>query len=531
VSAAKRAEAREIRQKTTRVADDPPPQPEKWEYTELGRYADLPAFPIDSLPVAGADMVRAVAESTQTPADLAGVVYLGALATCCGGRAVVEVQGGWREPVNLYAAPAMPPGSRKSAVFREMTSPLLDAERVMQENARALISEATVSRDVAQAQAQRALAEAAKADKANADRAKADAISAAAMADEMTVPAHPRLVADDTTPEALVSLLCEQGGRMSVMSAEGDLFDIMSGRYARDGQVPNIGVFLKGHAGDLLLVDRKSREPERIEAPALTIIVTIQPQVLSDIAQRPVLRGRGLLARVLYSLPPDLVGYRRIDVETVPDAVRAAYGAQVKTLALSLADWTDPAVLVLTPEARKLLREYQEEIEPRLRAYTGDLADLRDWASKLAGATVRIAGLLHLAANIRNGYAAPVGGETMRQAIELGRYFTAHASAAFGEMVTDPLVRDGYSLIDWCTRNDSREFSRRDLFNGVRSSRFQKVEDLDGPLALLAAHGYIRLAAAPQTTKRGGRPSSPRYEVHPDVLNPPAQPAQPAQPQ
>ncbi len=51
--------------------------------------------------------------------------------------------------------------------------------------------------------------------------------SAATAAEEMTIPAYPRLVADDVTPEALVSLLCEQGGRMAVMSAEGDLFDIM----------------------------------------------------------------------------------------------------------------------------------------------------------------------------------------------------------------------------------------------------------------------------------------------------------------
>jgi hypothetical protein len=527
-SQGKRAEAREIR-RAVRVPDDPPQPPAEWEpLTPLGKYASLPAFPVESLPPAGAAMVHAVAESTQTPADLGGIVYLGTLATCCGGRAVVEVQGGWREPLNLYAAPAMPPGSRKSAVFREMIAPLLEAERDMQDKAGAGIGEAVVLRDLAQEQARRALAAAAKAD--GDDTAKAEAISAAATADSMAIPAYPRLVADDVTPEALVSLLCEQGGRMAVMSAEGDLFDIMSGRYARDGQVPNIGVFLKGHAGDLLLVDRKSREPERIESPALTIIVTIQPQVLRDIAQRPVLRGRGLLARVLYSLPRDLVGYRRIDVDPVPDDVRAAYGEQVKALALSLGDWTDPAVLVLAPEARKLLREYQEDIEPRLRAYTGDLAELRDWASKLCGATVRLAGLLHLAADIKTGYANPVTGDTMRNAIELGRYFTAHASAAFGEMVTDPLVKDAYAIIEWCQRNEAGEFSKRDLFNGMRSTRFQKSADLDEPLALLREHGYLRLSALPATTQRGGRPSSPRYAVHPDILISPAQPAQPAQP-
>jgi replicative DNA helicase len=527
----KRAAAREIRQ-AVRVPDDQPRPAADWEpVTPLGKYANLPAFPAESLSATGAAMVNAVAESTQTPADLAGIVYLGTLAACCGGRAVVEVQGGWREPLNLYAAPAMPPGSRKSAVFREMIAPLLDAERVMQEKAGGTIGQAAVLRDLAQEQARRALAAAAKAKPDDADDAKAEAISAAAAAEAMAVPAYPRLVADDVTPEALVSLLCEQAGRMAVMSAEGDLFDIMSGRYGRDGQVPNIGVFLKGHAGDLLLVDRKSREPERIESPALTIIVTIQPQVLRDIAQRPVLRGRGLLARVLYSLPRDLVGYRRVDVAEVPADVREAYAGQIKALALSLADWTDPAVLVLTPEARKLLSEYQEEIEPRLRAYTGDLADLRDWASKLCGATVRLAGLLHLAANLKTGYANPVNGDTMRNAIELGRYFTAHASAAFGEMITDPLVNDAHAVIEWCRRTETTEFSKRDLYNGIRSSRFQKSADLDAPVALLAEHGYIRIAAPSKTTNRGGRPSSPRFVIHPEIVNPPAQPAQPAQPE
>jgi replicative DNA helicase len=532
VSGANRAKAAEIRRSTTGIPDDTPRPATEWEpFTPLGRYASLPAFPVESLPEAGAAIVLAVAESTQTPADLAGIVYLGALAACCGGRAVVEVQGGWREPLNLYAAPAMPPGSRKSAVFREMAAPLLAAERIMQEQARPQISEAVVLRDLAQQQAQRALADAAKAKGDAAAKAKADAISAAAEADSMAIAAFPRLVADDVTPEALISLLCEQGGRMAVMSAEGDLFDIMSGRYSRDGQIPNIGVFLKGHAGDLLLVDRKSREPERIESPALTIIVTIQPQVLRDIAQRPVLRGRGLLARVLYALPRDFVGYRRIDVEPVPDDVRAAYAGQVKALALSLAEWTDPAVLVLTPEARKLLREYQEEIEPRLRAYTGDLADLRDWASKLCGATVRISGLLHLAANIRTGYANPVSGDTMQNAIELGRYFTAHASAAFGEMVTDPLVNDAHAITEWCKRNGVSEFSKRDLYRGVQSARFQKSADLDAPLALLAEHGYLRLAAQPTTTAKGGRPSSPRFAIHPELVNPVTQPPQPTEPE
>lgn len=493
----------------------------EWEpLVPLSATGDLPVFPVRSLPDWGAAMVKAVAESTQTPPDLAGVVYLGVLAAAAGGRAEVEVQPGWREPVNLYAAPAMPPGSRKSAVFREMSAPLLDAERVLQEAARIEINEAAVSLDIARKQAEWIIKQASKKLQGSAaDEAKANAMDAQARADAMTIPAWPRLVADDATPEALTSLLCDQGGRMAVLSAEGDLFDIMSGRYGRDGQVPNLGVFLKGHAGDLLLVDRKGREPERIEQPALTIVVTIQPQVLLDIARRPALRGRGLLARVLYCLPPDTVGFRRIEVDTVPDDVRGECHRQVKALALSLAEWTDPAVLMLTPEARRLLSGYQEEIEPRLRASGGDLADLRDWASKLAGATVRLAGLLHLAGHLSDGYQRPIEADTMERAIQLGRYFTEHARGAFRQMGMDPVLGNAQVILAWIKRTRASDFSKRELFRGVQSSEFQKSANLDEPLAVLAEHGYVRLAESPSSGKRGGRPASPRYAVNPEVLS------------
>jgi replicative DNA helicase len=526
-----RSRAAEIR-RTVGIPDDPEPAAPEWEpFVPLDAIADLPVFPVKALPDWGAAMVEAVAESTQTPLDLPGVVYLGVLAVAAGGRAEVEVKPGWREPVNLYAAPAMPPGSRKSAVFREMTTPLLDAERALQEAARAEINDAAVSLDIAREQAERAVKEASKKlPGPGADEAKANAIAAKQRAEEVAIPAWPRLVADDVTPEALASLLCEQGGRMAVLSAEGDLFDIMCGRYGREGQLPNLGVFLKGHAGDLLLVDRKGREPERIERPALTIVVTIQPQVLLDIARRPALRGRGLLARVLYCLPPDTVGFRRVQVDDVPDEIRSAWHGQVKALALSLAEWTDPAVLLLTPEARQQLSGYQEEIEPRLRASGGDLADLRDWASKLAGATVRLAALLHLATHLRDDYQRPIEPDTMERAIQLGRYFTEHARVAFRQMGMDPVISDAQVILAWIKRNRAGEVSKRDLFNGVRSIRFQKAADLDECLAVLIEHGYLRLVEQSSTTKRGGRPSSPRYAVHPEALLWHAQPAQPAQP-
>src|SRR5450759_1566709 len=60
----------------------------------LARRRRLPVFPVDALPAWLADHTAALAHATQTPIDMAGVLSLGVLAACAGGRAVVEVRPG-----------------------------------------------------------------------------------------------------------------------------------------------------------------------------------------------------------------------------------------------------------------------------------------------------------------------------------------------------------------------------------------------------------------------------------------------------
>jgi len=100
--------------------------------------------------------VAAVAEFTQTPPDLmAGGVALAALSGATGGRARVQIRPGRWEPVNLFTVVAMPPGSRKSAVFAAMTAPLLAAEQTLAELAAPLITEAELAQRTAHRAARR----------------------------------------------------------------------------------------------------------------------------------------------------------------------------------------------------------------------------------------------------------------------------------------------------------------------------------------------------------------------------------------
>ncbi|MFI0424592.1 YfjI family protein [Spongiactinospora sp. 9N601] len=476
----------------------------------LRQRAELPPFPARAFPAWVADHMTAVAEETQTPLDLAGCVGLAALSTAAGGRAVVNVRGSWVEPVNLYVLVAMPPGSRKSAVFRDMTAPLRTAEKALLEQIGPQITEAEVARRLATDAAEKAARAASAAHGEAAAEALAEAQSAALAVNAIKVPVKPRLVADDITPESAASLLAEQGGRLAVLSAEGGIFATLAGRYSG---TPNLDLFLKGHAGDTLTVDRRGRT-EHVDHAALTLGLAVQPEIVADIAGMPGFRGKGLLGRILYSLPKSNIGYRRIDPDPVPPQVAARYQHNLQKLVIGMHEWEDPARLALSPEAAEVFAEQRRRTEPRLRPESGDLSHIADWAGKFDGAVARMAGLIHLATHVDDGWRHPISADTMTAAVELGGYFTAHALATFDAMGADPDMEGARTVHAWLERTRPARFTAREAFTALPRSRFRKVTELEPALEVLEQLGWIHRQPAPPRTGPGRRPS-PAYLVHP----------------
>jgi hypothetical protein len=501
----------------------------------FGIAGEAPAFPVEVLPAWMGEFVAAVATATQTPPDLAGMLALAVLATIAAGAVEVEPRPGWREPLCLFVAVGMDAGTRKSSVFTALTRPVADFERDQAAAALPGITETATLRRIADQAAATAEAAAGKAPASQQEEAQAEAIARVAEASSLVVPPLPRWLVDDATPEALAGLLATYG-RIALLSPEGDVFDQMAGRY-NQAAGPNLGVYLKGHAGDLLKVDRRGRPPEYVERPCLTIGLTVQPEVLRGLAGRPGFGGRGLLARFLYSLPPSLVGHRQAGPPPVPAAVADRYTFELQALAASLATAAGPeaseglAVLTLDPEAGEQLLTFERDLEPRLAASSGDLAHLAGWAAKLAGATCRIAGLLHLGSHLRDGWARPIAGDTFAGAARLAAYLIDHARAVFDLMGADSRVDDARWLLDWITRANRTQFTRRDAHMAAPRGRFPKATSLDPALALLEEHGYLRRVDADPTGSKGGRPPSPRFLFNPQPrATEPTQPTKPHPP-
>lgn len=461
---------------------------DEWETpTPLGDF-DLPEFPLDALPDDLSEYVEAVAESFQVPVDMPGLLLFGVFATALAPKVKVSVRGDWSEPVNLWLAAVMDSGDRKSPVLRELGRPLIDHEKKLAEESVPSIAAAKSDRDILERQIKSERAKAAKHDD---EGAKQRARDLQADLDGLPEITTPRILSDDVTQERLVGILQQNGGCASIMSSEGGVFEVMRGRYAKNG-APNIDVYLKAYSGDPIRVDRVGRASEHVENPALTMALTVQPNVLQGLLSEPTLRGRGLLARWLYTLPKSNVGYRSVTPAKVPVNLRAGYElAVLKCLEIGgdLNAIVERQELKLSAEGWRELEPFAAEVEAAMRT-DGELRHLKDWALKLPGQVCRVAGVLHCMTHTGGPklISTSIGGGTMRKAVLLGRYLIEHAKAAFAEMGADAASTLARDLSRWLQVSGVEEFSRRDAYKRLHV----REAEIDGPLRVLEENAHVK---------------------------------------
>ncbi len=499
LDAEKVAEAQKEFEEAAASGEDPIP---------FGRY-ELEPFPVDALPADIADYVSEVSESTQTPVDMAGSAAIAMISVCIQGKYVIRGKPDWIEQLNTFFDIIASPSERKSAVLHAIVRPHDNYE--VQYNTRcASRVEASKMRRRILEKRQRALED--KIAKGGDVPGELDQIAQEIANFEEEKPLQ--LYVDDITTEKLVSVMAGNRGRAALVSSEGGIFDTLAGIYTRN---VNIDVMLKGYSGDTIRVDRIGRESESIMNPTLTILLMTQPKVIADVLGNHTFRGRGLTARFLYCLPESAVGSRKFQSASVSEETYLRYEQKMVNM-LEDEYPRKPEVITLSPEASQLLTDFAEELEPKMK---GEYAEIADWAGKLVGNTLRIAGLL-----CRAGvYRAPeflnkneplvVSGQTMANAIRLGRYFLSHALAVYDVMPESIMHRDATRILQMIRDRSLTEFDRRMAMRFCRA--FKTVAEIQPVLDFLDDYGYI--IRLPDKGPTGGRPPLPKYVVHPKALS------------
>jgi hypothetical protein len=249
-------------------------------------------------------------------------------------------------------------------------------------------------------------------------------------------------------------------------------------------------------------------------------VLAPQPEVIRALDDQPGFRGRGLLGRFLYSLPESLVGSRKYQDRPINPGARATYREVIRAI-LQLPEAKTPDgkashhVLSLSGKALEVWAEYANEVEAA-QAEGGELAGIRDWASKLAGAVARIAGGLHLVQHYthKKPWTIPLSTKTILAAWAIGDYLKVHALATYAIMGADPKVSMAQRLLRWIERHQPKEFSLRDCHQHHR--HVVKPDDLLPALDILEGRGFIRRLPPPEPSGPGRRPS-PMFEVNPNL--------------
>ena len=289
----------------------------------------LPRLAETSLNGWAGDYTSALAKATETPLELPWAMVLASCSVAVARRFRVMIRPGYFEPTNLWLAAALPPGNRKSAVQNAAAAPLLKWEReqaeVMAEKIKRVTSEVNSLTARANYLRNQAAKEKVSIKREDLNREVADI--------EENMPEGsrpPQLWTSDATPERLGTILADNEERMAWLSSEGGVFDLLAGRYS--GGIPNLDLVLKAHSGDSERVDRGSRPPVFLRHLLLTIGLSPQPSVLQGLASKPGFRGRGLLGRFLYLLPPSPLGSRNLEGPPVPERVAINYEAGIRSI-------------------------------------------------------------------------------------------------------------------------------------------------------------------------------------------------------
>jgi len=452
--------------------------------------------------------VADVAAVRQVPLDLPGMLLLTILASCTHRRVVVNVGRSFEVWTNCYVAIALPPGSRKSGVFRDMMRPIkiIEKEMIEQEMPQIMFLKEKAGADEGRLRILRTKAEKAKSDD-DRDYLLRDIVEI----QENTIkpPEPPQLwVGGDAGLEVLAKILEDQDERISIFDDEGGVFAILSGLYNHGNA--NIDIVLKSWGGDAHRVRRMSREGINLEAPIMTVGLCVQPAVIRSLADKKEFRGRGLLGRFLFSMPRSLVGTRMYQER----GLRADLTSNFEQLIRELFAATDPKKIShihLEGEALAQWVVYANNIE-KMQLPGRDLEHVDDWAGKIAGMVASIIGNLHCVRYRNDDPAAhAIDVDVVLAGWAIGEYLVSHALKTFGVMNETKDSRLSRKIMEWISKEGIELFTLRDLQRRFRT--IKKQDDFLPALKELEDRGLIILERPSSSTPIVGRPKGGQYRT------------------
>jgi len=354
-------------------------------------------FPIEVFPKAVQEIITDTNDSLNYPIDFIGASILYAVSVSIGNTYRVEIKKGWEENAVLYLAIVGRAGTNKSHPVSFSLKPI-------------------EQRDTSKFQ------------KYQKEKQEFDTISALTKKDreqqghnEPVKPFLEQHLVTDFTIEALTDVHKFNKRGVGVYVDELATWFKNFNRYNNGSEEQ---FWLSVWSGKAIRINRKTTEPTFIAKPFISVIGTIQPAVLNELADKRM--ENGFLDRLLFVAPENLKKEYWSETELNPVTFENWQTIISSLLDLSIIhDETDnpqPEVLRFTPDAKKLLYEWQKTLtdqsnKPENESISGINAKMEMYAIRLA----LILQMVRYACNEDEKQA--VGLEAVKGSLNLVEYF------------------------------------------------------------------------------------------------------------
>ena len=487
--------------------------PDPWEpVAPLGGLSEPPpSWPWDAIPLVLSNMGEAIEKTINVSGEMAGAAVLGAASIAIGNKVKIVLKHDHRQFANLFFMVAADVAGGKTPATKAAQAPLLDWQRDQREPWKKLCDawEARQSRVLSQIRGFEDEAKQLVKGKGPRDGAAIEQEITRLRGELTERPPEPVLFCADATSEALGRRMQEHNGAIGVLSGEArKIIGIAKGRYAEGG---DIDLWLAGHAGDHLRVDRSAKDKPsyEIKEACLAAAIMTQPDSLQSLGASEPLRESGFLARWLYLLPDHNRGSYPVD--SVPLNIAEAYSRTVRALvdlppAVDMEGASVPHLVGLTSSAFARWRQYHDAMQTEIKTNREiKCSGYLQWLSKLAEHIARLALLFHVVRNVEAGEFGKIDTPEIEDAITLAEVLKVHARRAFALMGADLDTARARKVLAWLERSrgklrEWREKEKlppceaikpRDLIRyevaGIKSSK-----EAEAVLMLLADKGYVQ---------------------------------------
>lgn len=357
---------------------------------------EIKSFPIDVLPLKAQELVKDSKIALGIPSDMLSVSMLLAASSAAGNTSLLDVKNGVEQRAVFYMVLVGLPNSNKSGALKFAINPLLkkDAENFDEFQ----LQQAAWEEEQAKPKNER---------------------------DEVSTPIFNRLIITDSTPEAVASSLADSPRGMVLYRDELAGFIKDFNRYHQGSELE---FWLSNWSGVNLSIDRKSSDPIRIKNPFLSLIGTIQPGVLEEMAKgtRSV---NGFLDRFLFCWPEGLKKPLWSEKEMSPLLVEDYEKAINRLLGLNFNPDGSAQRLKLSEQAKKQLFSFFNEDNKKLcdDAENEQLAGIYGKFDFHIPRLIIALHLIHWGFSNQEELPLLVEAYTVTRAIKVGEYFRAQA--------------------------------------------------------------------------------------------------------